>query len=101
MTVTVTAIDAITAEAEAFAFLNDHLPDRIIPLTPRFDAIAQLWRVPVALSYPGLGALGECGEIAVSLSSGKIVSHTPLSELEATSLALAEKYRDAIEAPLP
>lgn len=92
-------ITAIEAEGIAFGFLNDHLPDRIIPLAPRLDAAAQVWRVPVALSYPGLGVLGELGEIAVSVSSGKIVSHTPLRELDDTSLALAEKHRDAIEAP--
>ena len=88
------------AEAEAFRFLNDHLPDRIIPLTPRLDAAGQVWRVPVALSYPRLGVLGELGEIAISVSSGQVISHTPIEDLRASALALAEVHRDVIKAPI-
>jgi hypothetical protein len=57
--------------------------------------------VPVVLAYPGLGVLGELGEVAISAQSGQVVAHTPIEELKQSATILAEKHRDAIEAPLP
>lgn len=71
------------AQAEAFRFLNDHLPDRIIAATPHLDAIARAWRVPVVLSYPGLGIIGEIGEISISAETEQVISHTPVEEMRA------------------
>ncbi|HEY3138434.1 MAG TPA: hypothetical protein VGL29_20590 [Blastocatellia bacterium] len=99
-TITVPTITAIQAQAEAFRFLNDHLPDRIISGSPHLDAAAQLWRVPAMLTYPHLGTLGEVGEIVVSVTDGKIVAHTPIEEMRAAALALAEQNREQIEAPV-
>lgn len=89
------------AQAEAFGFLNEHLPDRITTGSPRLDEIAQVWRVPVVLSYPHLGALGEVGEIVVHPATGEIVAHTPVEQIRVAALALAEQHREQIEVPLP
>jgi hypothetical protein len=100
-TVTVPPLTAMQAQAEAFRFLNDHLPDRIITGSPRLDAAAEVWRVPAVLAYPHLGILGEVGEIAVGATAGEIVAHTPVEEMRAAALALAEQHREKIEAPVP
>jgi hypothetical protein len=61
------------AQAEAFRFLNDHLPDRIIAGPLCLDTEANVWRVPAVLSYPHLGILGEVGEISVSTTTEEIL----------------------------
>jgi len=100
-TVTIPNVTAMQAQAEASLFLSDRLPDRISASTPSFDEGAQVWRVPVILAYPQLGVLGEVGEIVVSASRTEVISSTPLEEMLNAARALAEKHRDAIEAPLP
>ena len=100
-TALVPTITAMQAQAEAFGFLNDHLPDRIITGPPHLDEIDQVWRVPVVLSYPQLGILGEVGEIVVNPTTGEIVAHTPVERIRTAALALAEEHREQIEAPLP
>jgi hypothetical protein len=100
-TVIAPAITALQAQAEANLFLSDRLPDRITAGQPRLDEAAQVWRVPVILAYPFLGALGQVGEILVSLSKEEVVSHTPVEEMRAAAWALAEQHRESIEAPLP
>ena len=99
-TITAPPITAMQAQAEAFRFLNDHLPDRIITGHPRLDAGADVWRVPVVLAYPHLGILGEVGEIVVSATAGEIVTCTPVEEMRAAALVLAEQHRERIEAPI-
>ncbi len=89
------------AQAAAFRFLSDHLPDRIVISSPRLDENAHLWRVPVVLSYPQLGILGEVGEILISTTAEEINSHTPIEEMRTAALALAEQHRNAIEAIIP
>lgn len=91
-------ITAMQAQAAAFRFLHDHLPDRIIAGTPCLDENSNLWRVPVVLSYPQLGILGKIGEVRISASTEAVVSHTPVAEMRTAALALAEQHRDAIEA---
>ncbi len=81
--------------------MSDHLPDRISASTPSLDETAQVWRVPVILAYPSLGVLGQVGEIVVSATKAGVISSTPVDEMLKTAQALAEKHRDAIEAPLP
>lgn len=87
------------AQAIAFQFLNDRLPDRVIPDAPRFDVVSQVWRVPVVLSYPNLGVLGTVGEIIVSATASEVISSTPVEDIRSAALALVETHRNAIEAP--
>ena len=94
----VQTITALEAEAVASLFLCDCLPDRFCTGQPRLDESAKLWRVPVLLSYPFIGPVGELGEVTVSLYEEKIVSHTPVDEMKARGLQIYEQRRDAIEA---
>jgi hypothetical protein len=100
-TVIVPKISAMEAQAAANLFLCDHLGDRFMADNPVLDAEANVWRVPVLLSYAMIGPVGQTGEILVSTSSEEIVSHTPLNEMKTAARALYERYRDAIEAPIP
>lgn len=92
---------ALQAQAEANLFLSDHLPDRFMAAEPSFDAIAQVWRVPVLLAYAIIGPVGQTGEITVSASEEKIVAYTPLEEMKAAARALYQQHREKIEAPVP
>lgn len=101
ITMTVPTVTSVQAQAEASLFLSDRLPDRISASTPQLDEAARVWRVPVILAYPYLGVLGQVGEIVVSAIRQEVVSSTPVEEMLTAAQELAEKHRDAIEAPLP
>lgn len=94
-------LTALQAQAFANLFLSDHLPDRFMGDTPTFDAVANVWRVPVLLAYAIIGPVGQTGEILVSATKEEIVSHTPFEEMKAAARRLYEENRDAIEAPVP
>jgi len=98
---TVPKITALEAEAAASLFLSDHLPDRITAGDPQLDSQAGAWRVPVLLTYPVVGEVGEVGEIIVSSQTEEILSHTPADEMLARARALYEQHREQIEAPVP
>ena len=66
-TMIIPAVTAIQAEAEASLFLSDRLPDRISASSPHLDEAAQVWRVPVVLSYPLIGVLGQIGEVVLTV----------------------------------
>ena len=100
-TMIIPAVTAMQAEAEASLFLSDRLPDRILASSPHLDETAQVWRVPVVLSYPLIGVLGQIGEVAVSATKAEVISSTPVEEMLESARSLAEQHRDAIEAPLP
>ena len=95
---TIPKITALEAEAAASLFLSDRLPDRMTAGDPQLDAQAGVWRVPVLLSYPVIGSVGE---IIVSGQTEEIISHTPLDEMLARARALYEQHREQIEAPVP
>ena len=94
-------VTAMEAQAEASLFLSDRLPDRLSASAPFLDEAAQSWHVPVILAYPHIGVLGQVGEIIVGAAKAEVISSTPVEEMLKTAQALAEKHRDAIEAPLP
>ena len=98
---TIPKITALEAEAAASLFLSDHLPDRVTAGDPQLDAQVGVWRVPVLLTYPIIGLVGEVGEILVSGRTEEILSHTPVDEMLARARALYDQHRDAIEAPVP
>jgi hypothetical protein len=97
---TAPTVTAMEAQAIAFEFLNDRLPDRIIPDAPSLRADCQEWQVAVVLSYPRLGVLGQVGQITVSATTGEVLAFTPVEEIRAAALSLAERHRDAIQAPV-
>ena len=96
----VPTVTALEAEAKASLFLSDHLPDRLSAGPPQLDVEANVWCVPVCLTYPVLGLLGQVGEIIINAMSGEVVSHTPVDEMLVQAQALYEQHRDAIEAVL-
>lgn len=99
--ISVANVTAVEAQATASLLLSDNLPDRISAGTPSLDDAAGVWRVPVVLSYPLLGVLGQVGEVLVDIHDAKRISFTPIDEMLALATALAEEQRDVIEAPLP
>ena len=91
------SLSALEAQAAANLFLLEHLPDRFLAIEPRWETSAQLWRVPVVISYPFIGSIGEVGEIMISALE-EIVSYTPLNEMKSRARSLYEQHRDSIEA---
>lgn len=101
VTATVPTVTAMEAQAEASLFLSDRLPDRISASAPSLDEAAHVWRVPVILAYPHLGVLGTVGEVVVSDTITEVIASTSIEDMLTAARILAEKHRDAIEAPLP
>ncbi|MBI1762938.1 MAG: hypothetical protein HYR56_16030 [Acidobacteria bacterium] len=90
-------ISALEAQAAANGFLLDNLPDRYLAVEPRLDALTQVWRVKVVLTYPFIGAVGEVGEIVISASSEEVLSHTPLTEMRERARQHYEQHCEAIQ----
>ena len=88
------------AERAATLFLRNHLPDRFMATDPRLDPSAHLWRVSVVLSYPGLGSIGEVGEVLIRGGDEQVIYHTPFEEMRSQAKRLYALHRDAIEAPV-
>ena len=59
--------------------------------------IQSVWIVPILLSYPDTGVVGEVGMIAVDRESGTIVGYTPKKEIERIAKALYEEKKKEIE----
>ena len=58
----------------------------------------QCWIMPVVLTSPGFGIVGEVGFLAVEARSGKVIGSTSRSEVVAAGNRLAEEKRDDLEA---
>lgn len=91
-------VTALQAQALANFSLSDLLPDRFTCDQPRFGSGDDLWHVPVILTYPFVGSIGEVGEILVSPDSEAVVSHTPLASMKEAARRLYDLHRDEIEA---
>ncbi len=59
--------------------------------------IQNVWIVPVLLSYPDTGVVGEVGMIAVDNESGSVVGFTPKKEIEKIANALYKEKKTEIE----
>jgi hypothetical protein len=90
-------VTAFEAEAKASAFLSELLPDRFTAGDPVLRTHPESWRVPVLLSYPNIGPVGEVGEI-LSTRTAELVSHTPVDEMLSCGRVLYKEHKDAIEA---
>ncbi len=55
--------------------------------------------MPIILSYPQLGVLGQVGKVIVSASTTEVISSTAIEDMLTAAQLLAEQHRDAIEAP--
>jgi hypothetical protein len=59
---------------------------------------SELWIVPMILTSPGYGAVGEVGAIAVDAQTGQVVGGTPKEEVVTAIRHLREAKHDALEA---
>jgi hypothetical protein len=92
---------ALEAQAATNGFLLDHLPHCFTAGHPTFDQGAQVWHVPVLLSYATIGSVGGVGEVLINATSEEVISVTPLEEMNARAQALYEEHRVEIETSLP
>lgn len=93
-------LTALEAERVANRLLRDNLPDRFMATDPKLDTALHVWHIPVVLSYPVIGAIGEVGEILIRRVDGEVISHTPFNEMRSQANRLYAQHHDAIEAPV-
>ncbi len=76
-------ITAAAALAAAGKHLLFHYPTMYAARPPRRLALtgAQMWIVPIVLTHPDRGVLGEVGFVAVDAASGAILGSTPRNEV--------------------
>lgn len=93
-------IDGETAKRLANRFILENLPDRFCAGTPRFlqFPLRTFWAVPVVLSYPRIGPVGQTGILAVDTETGAVVGWTPLDEIKEIGKTIYEEKRADIEA---
>jgi hypothetical protein len=77
-------LDTRQAMIAANQFIVGHLPDRFSAGLPKLVLVPlrPLWLVPVDLTYPGVGVVGEVGMLAVDGDRPIVVGWTPLEEME-------------------
>ena len=87
------------AMATANRFILENLPDRFsagLPKSVHFPT-RMVWIVPVLLTYPKVGILGEVGMIAIEAERENVVGWTPFSEMEALARQLYQEKKNEIE----
>ena len=95
-----TRIDIEAAKRLANRFILENLPDRFCAGTPRFlqFPLRSVWIVPVVLSYPQIGPVGQAGIAAVDTETGSVVGWTPLDEMKKAAETIYERKKSDIEA---
>lgn len=95
-------IDAKTALKIANKFVLENMRDRFSAGAPKIVLFPTrvIWIVPVVLTYPNVGIVGEVGEVAVDAEIGTIVGWTPIEEMEAIAKELYEGKKSEIEITL-
>lgn len=93
-------IDAETAKRLANRFILENLPDRFCAGAPRFlqFPLRTFWAVPVVLSYPRIGPVGQTGILAVDTETGAVVGWTPLDEIKEIGKTIYDERKADIEA---
>lgn len=87
------------AMAIANRFIVENLPDRLsagLPKSVRFPT-RTVWMVPVLLTYPKVGIVGEVGMIAIETERKNVLGWTPFSEVEALARQLYQEKKNEIE----
>ena len=92
----ITAREALIA---ANRFLLKTMRDRFTAGLPKqvIFSTRSVWIVPILLTYPQTGVLGEVGMIAVDDQRGTIVGWTPVEEVERLGKELYEEKKGEIE----
>lgn len=91
-------VTALQAQATANLFLNHRLGDRFTADQAKISTTDDIWEVPVILTYPLIGSVGQVGEILVSTTKEVVVSHTAIEEMKQSGQRLYEAHRDEIQA---
>lgn len=93
-------VDLDTAITEANGFIIEHLPDRFCAGVPKMVefAVRKVWAVPILLSYPEIGPVGEAGIVAVDAEMGTVVGWTPLEDVLKAAQDIYSARKDEIEA---
>jgi hypothetical protein len=93
-------IDEEAAIMEANGFIIEHLPDRFCAGAPKMVEfpVRKVWAVPILLSYPRIGPVGEAGIIAVDAEIGTVVGWTPLEEVIKAAQKIYSERKEEIEA---
>ena len=91
-------ITAFAASALANEFLIERVGDRFVASDARSINDAQTWRCAVSVAYPGIGEVGEVGEIIVGAHAAGVLSHAPIDEMRRRARLLYEQHRERIEA---
>ncbi len=92
--------DAEKAAVAANRYVVRQYPLGVLAGTPRRLSLqrSDVWIVPVLLTTPGYGAVGEVGVVAVNARTGHVVGGTPKVEVIAAGKRLREEKRDELEA---
>ena len=92
--------EAEKAVIAANRYVLRQYPLGVLAGTPRRLALqkSDVWIVPVLLTSPGYGAVGEVGVVAVNARTGQVVGGTPKEEVIAAGRRLREEKRDELEA---
>jgi len=92
-------ISSKEAIAIANRFILENMRDRFsagLPKRMTFP-IKSLWIVPILLTYPKTGIIGEVGMVAIDEEQGAIVGWTPKNEAEKLARKLYEERKSDIE----
>lgn len=93
------ALTAAQAMLAANRFILFHYPTMCTGSRPHRLrlASADLWVVPIVLTHPDHGIVGEVGVVAIEGRTGEVVGHTPRTEGVAAAKRLREGGKHALE----
>lgn len=93
------SINADTAKRLANRFILENLPDRFCAGTPRLlqFSLRSVWAVPVVLSYPRIGPIGQTGVVAVDIETGSVTGWTPFNEMKKSAKEIYAKKKGEIQ----
>jgi hypothetical protein len=60
----------------------------------------ELWAVPIVLTHPDHGVVGDVGLVAVNAASGEVIGATPRGEVVSAGKKLREAKRYDLEAAI-
>jgi hypothetical protein len=91
-------VELVTVAANEYIVL--HYPIGFLAGTPRRLSLdgRDVWIVPILLTSPGYGAVGEAGVIAIDAATHRPVGNTPRAEAVAAARRLREEKHEKLEA---
>jgi len=89
-------IGAEEAIHKAERFLNRHLGHLLAAGTPQrvLFPLRSTWVVPVQLTYPGCGVIGEVGMVVVDETTGEVVAWTSPQEMYQATEKLYQEHQE-------